>query len=243
MPVPGPGYAITARVEAPASASVAGDLTVAIGQVGGVVTAFDVVESHTSTLVVDISCNALNDDHGRAITEALDLKREIFGKLDTIVRPDAILATNTSSLSVTELSVATGRPSRVIGMHFFNPAPAMKLVEVNVGLNTPDSVAEKKLDPSDKTLDRDAVDAVMNELDEYAVEEALKLKEAHGGEVTVLTMGPGKATETLVYKVYNDGFVNLVLGDSAAQSVVLMVIVIALTAVQFRYVERKVHYG
>lgn len=55
--------------------------------------------------------------------------------------------------------------------------------------------------------------------------------------------GPGKATETLVYKVYNDGFVNLVLGDSAAQSVILMVIVIALTAVQFRYVERKVHYG
>lgn len=55
--------------------------------------------------------------------------------------------------------------------------------------------------------------------------------------------GPGKATETLVYKVYHDGFVNLMLGSSAAQSVVLMVIVIALTAVQFRYVEKKVHYG
>ena len=55
--------------------------------------------------------------------------------------------------------------------------------------------------------------------------------------------GPGKATETLVYKVYSDGFVNLILGDSAAQSVILMVIVIALTAVQFRYVERRVHYG
>ncbi|MFE0016760.1 sn-glycerol-3-phosphate ABC transporter permease UgpA [Mesorhizobium sp. NPDC059054] len=55
--------------------------------------------------------------------------------------------------------------------------------------------------------------------------------------------GPGKATETLVYKVYNDGFVNLILGSSAAQSVILMIIVIALTAIQFRYVERKVHYG
>jgi sn-glycerol 3-phosphate transport system permease protein len=55
--------------------------------------------------------------------------------------------------------------------------------------------------------------------------------------------GPGKATETLVYKVYNDGFVNLILGDSAAQSVILMVIVIALTAFQFRYVEKRVHYG
>jgi hypothetical protein len=55
--------------------------------------------------------------------------------------------------------------------------------------------------------------------------------------------GPGKATETLVYKVYNDGFVNLIMGDSAAQSVILMVIVIALTAFQFRFIERKVHYG
>ena len=72
MTVPGPGYAITARVEVPATASAAGDLTVAIGQVGGVVTAFDVVESHTATLVVDISCNARNDEHGREITEALE---------------------------------------------------------------------------------------------------------------------------------------------------------------------------
>jgi sn-glycerol 3-phosphate transport system permease protein len=55
--------------------------------------------------------------------------------------------------------------------------------------------------------------------------------------------GPGKATETMVYKVYSDGFVNLILGESAAQSVILMVIVIALTAIQFRYVEKKVHYG
>ncbi|MEF2071498.1 sn-glycerol-3-phosphate ABC transporter permease UgpA [Consotaella aegiceratis] len=55
--------------------------------------------------------------------------------------------------------------------------------------------------------------------------------------------GPAKATETLVYKVYNDGFVNLDLGGSAAQSVILMAIVIGLTAIQFRYVEKRVHYG
>ena len=55
--------------------------------------------------------------------------------------------------------------------------------------------------------------------------------------------GPGKATETLVYKVYNDGFVNLQLGSSAAQSVILMAIVIGLTAFQFRFIERRVHYG
>jgi sn-glycerol 3-phosphate transport system permease protein len=55
--------------------------------------------------------------------------------------------------------------------------------------------------------------------------------------------GPGKATETLVYKVYTDGFINLELGVSSAQSVILMVIVIALTSIQFRYVERRVHYA
>src|SRR5437660_3056951 len=60
----------------------------------------------------------------------MELKTEVFAKLDKICPPDTILATNTSSLSVTELSVATGRPSKVIGMHFFNPAPVMKLVEV-----------------------------------------------------------------------------------------------------------------
>jgi malate dehydrogenase (oxaloacetate-decarboxylating) len=72
VPVPGPGYAITARVEVPASASAAGDLTMAVGRVGGVVTAFDVVESHTATLVVDISCNALNEEHAEEITAALE---------------------------------------------------------------------------------------------------------------------------------------------------------------------------
>jgi electron transfer flavoprotein beta subunit len=61
----------------------------------------------------------------------------------------------------------------------------------------PDTWAEKKLDAADKTVDRTSVDNVMNEMDEYGVEEALKIKEAHGGEVTVVTMGPAKAVETI----------------------------------------------
>ncbi len=65
-----------------------------------------------------------------AIPERMELKADVFARLDKICPPEAILATNTSSLSVTELSVVTGRPSKVIGMHFFNPAPVMKLVEV-----------------------------------------------------------------------------------------------------------------
>jgi electron transfer flavoprotein beta subunit len=61
----------------------------------------------------------------------------------------------------------------------------------------PDTWAERKLSDSDHTLDRESVDAVINELDEYAVEEALRLKEAHGGQVTVLSMGPARTTETI----------------------------------------------
>jgi electron transfer flavoprotein beta subunit len=61
----------------------------------------------------------------------------------------------------------------------------------------PDTWADKRLDPDTKTLDRASVEGVMNEIDEYAVEEALRLKEAHGGEVTILTMGPGKSLETI----------------------------------------------
>jgi 3-hydroxybutyryl-CoA dehydrogenase len=65
-----------------------------------------------------------------AVPERLDLKQEIFAAADKICRADAVLATNTSSLSVTEISVATTRPHAVIGMHFFNPAPVLRLVEV-----------------------------------------------------------------------------------------------------------------
>jgi 3-hydroxybutyryl-CoA dehydrogenase len=65
-----------------------------------------------------------------AVPEKLELKREIFAQLEAITQPDTLLATNTSSLSVTEISVASGRPARVVGMHFFNPAQVMALVEV-----------------------------------------------------------------------------------------------------------------
>ena len=61
----------------------------------------------------------------------------------------------------------------------------------------PDTYSERKLRPADSTLDRDAADGVMNELDEYAVEEGLRLAETHGGEVTILTMGPEKASESI----------------------------------------------
>src|SRR5688500_5863651 len=65
-----------------------------------------------------------------AIVEELDAKRELFAELDRLLAQDAVLATNTSALSVTEIAAATSRPERVVGMHFFNPAPLMPLVEI-----------------------------------------------------------------------------------------------------------------
>ncbi len=65
-----------------------------------------------------------------AVPERMDVKRDVFTRLDGVCKPDAILATNTSSLSVSDIAKTTKRPSRVLGMHFFNPAPVMKLVEV-----------------------------------------------------------------------------------------------------------------
>src|SRR5262249_15947210 len=65
-----------------------------------------------------------------AVPEQLDLKKSIFTELDQICRPDVVLASYTSSLSVTELAVHTSRPGKVVGLHFFNPTPVLKLVEV-----------------------------------------------------------------------------------------------------------------
>lgn len=71
-----------------------------------------------------------------AAVEIMEIKKQIFAELDKICKPETILATNTSSLSITEVAAATQRPDRVIGMHFFNPAPVMKLVEVIRGMAT-----------------------------------------------------------------------------------------------------------
>ncbi|MHA6784951.1 3-hydroxyacyl-CoA dehydrogenase family protein [Pseudonocardia saturnea] len=77
-----------------------------------------------------------------AVPESLDLKAQVFAELDKVCRPEVILASNTSSLSVTELAVRTGRPGKVIGLHFFNPAPVQKLVEIVRTVVTEQDVAD-----------------------------------------------------------------------------------------------------
>jgi 3-hydroxybutyryl-CoA dehydrogenase len=73
-----------------------------------------------------------------AVIEDLELKKDVFKELDELCRPDVVLATNTSSMSITEIGVSTKRPDKVCGMHFFNPAPLMRLVEVIRGYSTSD---------------------------------------------------------------------------------------------------------
>ena len=80
-----------------------------------------------------------------AIIEDLDIKQDLFGRLEGIVSEDAILATNTSSLSVTEIAGSLSRPGRFIGMHFFNPAHIMKLVEVIRGYRTDPATVERTI--------------------------------------------------------------------------------------------------
>ncbi len=78
-----------------------------------------------------------------AVTEDLQVKTEVFKTLDEITRPEAILASNTSSISITKLGAVTRRPDKVIGMHFMNPVPVMKLVEVIRGMATSDETYER----------------------------------------------------------------------------------------------------
>ena len=82
------------------------------------------------TLTTELDAFADCDVVIEAIVEELEPKRELFAELDRLCRPEAVLATNTSALSVTEIAAAASRPERVVGMHFFNPAPLMPLVEI-----------------------------------------------------------------------------------------------------------------
>ncbi|ABI67773.1 MULTISPECIES: 3-hydroxyacyl-CoA dehydrogenase family protein [Bacillati] len=76
-----------------------------------------------------------------AIVEKIEVKKVVFKELDGICPEHTILASNTSALSITEIAAATGRPDRVVGMHFFNPVPVMKLVEVIPGAETSEAVS------------------------------------------------------------------------------------------------------
>ncbi|BAR81025.1 3-hydroxybutyryl-CoA dehydrogenase [Bacillus cereus] len=94
------------------------------------------------TVTLDLDCVKEADLIIEAAVEKMDIKKKIFANLDEIAPKHAILATNTSSLPITEIAAVTKRPEKVIGMHFMNPVPVMKLVEIIRGLATDDAVYE-----------------------------------------------------------------------------------------------------
>jgi 3-hydroxybutyryl-CoA dehydrogenase len=85
-----------------------------------------------------------------AVFENIDLKKELFKQLDEITRPEIILSTNTSSLSITEIARTTKRPEKVVGMHFFNPATIMRLIEIVRGVSTSDETVSVVKDLAEK---------------------------------------------------------------------------------------------
>jgi 3-hydroxybutyryl-CoA dehydrogenase len=123
-----------------------------------------------------------------AAPERLDLKLELFGKLAEIVAPDAVLATNTSSLSVTEIAAGVPQPQRVVGLHFFNPAPVMKLVEVVAGqASAPEAIVTAHAvgqAMGKRTIDAaDVAGFLVNRVNRPFSLEALRLLQAQVGSV------------------------------------------------------------
>lgn len=103
----------------------------------------------TTYTSIETAC-AASDLIVEAATENQELKLKIFKQIDEAAKPDAILATNTSSISITKIASVTKRPDKVIGMHFMNPVPVMKLVEVIRGYATSDDVCERVMELSAK---------------------------------------------------------------------------------------------
>ena len=125
-----------------------------------------------------------------AVIEDMEVKREVFSRLESVVAEDAVLATNTSSLSVAGIAAAAQRPGRVVGMHFFNPVPAMRLVEVVVGSST-DPEAARRVERLAESLGKtpipvsDTPGFVVNRVARPFYLEALRLVEAGGDPAQV----------------------------------------------------------
>ncbi|NFD77224.1 3-hydroxybutyryl-CoA dehydrogenase [Clostridium botulinum] len=108
----------------------------------------DCINRITVTTDMDLAKDA--DLVVEASKEDMEMKKDIFGQLDKICKPETIFATNTSSLSITTIASSTNRPDKVIGMHFFNPAPVMKLIEVIKGIATSEETKNTVIEISKK---------------------------------------------------------------------------------------------
>ena len=118
-----------------------------------------------------------------AVLEDLDLKKQVFQEMDKLTRPEVILSTNTSSMSITEIAASTKRPDKVLGMHFFNPVPLMRLVEIIMGLETSDEAIKvtwalsEKLGKLPVLVKKDVPGFIVNRLMVPQCMEAIKIYE------------------------------------------------------------------
>lgn len=118
-----------------------------------------------------------------AVFEKLDLKREIFKKLDEVSGPEALIASNTSAIPITELAAVTRKPEQVLGLHFFSPVPMMQAVEVIKGIATADTTAERgrefvlQIGKEPIMVNRDVAGFVINRINFPSTIEAMQLVE------------------------------------------------------------------
>ncbi len=118
-----------------------------------------------------------------AVLEDLELKKQVFQEIDALTRPEVILATNTSSMSITAIGAATKRPDKVVGMHFFNPVPLMRLVEVIRGIQTSDDTTAitkglaEKLGKDPVIVNKDTPGFIVNRLLVVQLMEAIRVYE------------------------------------------------------------------
>jgi len=118
-----------------------------------------------------------------AVIEDLDLKKSVFKQLDELCKPDVILATNTSSMSITEIAASTKRPDKVCGMHFFNPVPLMRLVEIIRGYSTSDDTVNtttelaQKMGKTTVEVKKDSPGFIVNRIMIPHMIEAIKIVE------------------------------------------------------------------
>jgi len=145
--------------------------------------------------VIDFSRAKEVDLAIEAVFENLALKKEVFGKLDEVCPPHALIASNTSTIPITELASVTRRPEKVLGLHFFNPAPMMDVVEVIKGVNTSEETFQqglefvKKIGKEAVRVERDVPGFLLNRINLISYVEAIRLVEEGIGTIEEIDKG------------------------------------------------------
>ncbi|MEW6377027.1 MAG: 3-hydroxyacyl-CoA dehydrogenase family protein [Thermodesulfobacteriota bacterium] len=145
--------------------------------------------------VTDLKNAAQVDLLIEAVFEKLDLKHEIFKKLEEVSRPEALIASNTSAIPITELATVTKRPERVLGLHFFSPVPMMEVVEVIKGVRTSEETMQAGVDfvrsigKEPIRVERDVPGFLLNRINLVGYVEAIRLVEEGIGSVPEIDKG------------------------------------------------------